>query len=65
MIWGESTRKRREGHTAKHSWAAFKGSFKVTVGILAKDVDLDRLSLVKGFEGHDGLHKQRLGIFEV
>ena len=52
-------------HTPKHPWAAFERSFEVTFGILAKYVDLDRLGLVEGLEGHDGLHKQRLGIFQV
>jgi hypothetical protein len=61
MICGVSTVR----HTPKHPWAAFERSFEVTFGILAKYVDLDRLGLVEGLEGHDGLDKQRLGIFEV
>ncbi len=51
--------------TAKQTRAVLKRSFEVTFSFLAKNVDLDHLGLVQGFECHDGLHKERLGIFEV
>lgn len=52
-------------HTTKQPRAALEWSFEVTVSFLAKNVNLDRLGLVEGLEGHDGLYKERLGIFEV
>jgi hypothetical protein len=52
-------------HTTKQPRAALERSFEVTVSFLAKNVNLDRLGLVEGLEGHDGLYKERLGIFEV
>jgi len=52
-------------HTTKQPRAALERSLKVTVSILAKNVNFDRLGLVEGLEGHDGLYKERLGIFEV
>jgi|HubBroStandDraft_1064217.scaffolds.fasta_scaffold729267_2 hypothetical protein len=52
-------------HTTKQTRPALERSFEVTVSFLAKNVNLDRLGLVEGLEGHDGLYKERLGIFEV
>jgi hypothetical protein len=52
-------------HTTKQPPAALERSLEVTVSFLTKDVNFDRLGLVEGLEGHDGLYKERLGIFEV
>jgi hypothetical protein len=52
-------------HTTKQSRAALERPFEVTVSFLAKNVNLDCFGLVEGLEGHDGLYKKRLGIFEV
>ena len=52
-------------HTTKQPRTTLKRSFEVTLSLLAKDVNLNRLGLVQGLEGHDGLYKERLGIFEV
>ena len=52
-------------HTTKQPRPALERSFEITVSFLAKDVNFDRLGLVEGLEGHDGLYKERLGIFEV
>ncbi len=52
-------------HTTKQPRAALERSFEVSISFLAKNVNLDRLGLVEGLEGHDGLYKERLGIFEV
>jgi hypothetical protein len=52
-------------HTTKQPRAALERSFEVTVSFLAKNVNLDRFGFVERLEGHDGLYKERLGIFEV
>lgn len=52
-------------HTTKQPSTALEWSFEVTFSFVAKNVNLDCLGLVEGLEGHDGLHKERLGILEV
>lgn len=55
----------RGTRTTKKAGAGFERPLEVTVGILTKNVDLDGLGFVERLEGHDGLHEEWLGIFEV
>jgi hypothetical protein len=51
--------------TTEKAGASFERPLEVAIGVLAKNVDLNGLGFVERLEGHDGLHEERLGIFEV
>ncbi len=54
-----------EARTTEKAWATFERSLEVVLGFLTKNVNLDRLGFVQRLDSHDGLHEERLGIFEV
>ena len=51
--------------TTEKAGASFERPLEVTIGFLTKDMYLDGLGFIERLEGHDRLHEERLGIFEV
>lgn len=51
--------------TTEKAASSFERPLKVTVRVLAENVDLDDFGFVERLEGHDALNEEWLGIFEV